>query len=102
ARGILKERKELEKLLNKSVKDSKNPLTLEGKQVLLKEIENIAELELEKTLKNYIDFRPKFIYNVSKTTRLWRAKSLIPITKNEIVELFTKHLDEFPGLVKGH
>ncbi|MFL0097315.1 hypothetical protein V3A08_05885, partial [Tenacibaculum maritimum] len=25
-----------------------------------------------------------------------------PITKNEIVELFTKHLDEFPGLVKGH
>ncbi|CAA0236914.1 hypothetical protein [Tenacibaculum maritimum] len=102
ARGILKERKELEKLLNKSVKDSKNPLTLKGKQVLLKEIENIAELELEKTLKNYIDFRPKFIYNVSKTTRLWRAKSLIPITKNEIVELFTKHLDEFPGLVKGH
>ncbi|WP_431166081.1 hypothetical protein [Tenacibaculum halocynthiae] len=102
ARSILKERKELNKLLNKSVKDPKNLLTPEGKQVLLKEIENIAELELEKTLKNYIDFRPKFIYNVSETTRLWRAKSLIPITKDEIIGLFTKHLDEFPGLVKGH
>ncbi len=101
-RGILKERKEFDKLLDKSVKDSKNPLTPEGKSVILKEIESIADLDLEKNLKDYIEFRPKFIHNVSQTTKLWRAKSLIPITKHEIIELFTKHLDDYSGLVKGH
>lgn len=82
--------------------DPESLLSLNGKYKILGEIEDIAGLELEKTLKSYIDFRPKFIHNVSETTRLWRAKSLIPITKDEIVELFVKHLDDYPGLVKGH
>ncbi|MEE4000013.1 hypothetical protein V1T75_06645 [Tenacibaculum sp. FZY0031] len=104
AKKLFKKETEFEKLLEKQVNypDPKKRISRVDKYKILKELREIAELDIDTALKDYLLFRPKLAHKVNQTTKLWRAKSLVSITKTEIIELFIRHLDDFPGLVKGH
>ncbi|WP_075342945.1 hypothetical protein [Tenacibaculum agarivorans] len=105
AKELLEQRKELARKLDEAIANSKNspfPFTVQDKRRLFREIEKVNGVELGASLKEYVKFRPKFLFSVAETTRLWRAKSLVKITEVELVDVFTKRLDDFPGLVKGH
>ncbi|WP_028888315.1 hypothetical protein [Tenacibaculum ovolyticum] len=78
---------------------------IEQERKVLKEIKKIAQVETNQIhLDDFIQFRAKYFNTPTKQFSQLFKQSIqsIPIQKMELLNLFKKRLDDYPGLVRGH
>lgn len=91
-------------LKDKNYKEQVKEL-IEKERKVLKEIKEIAQAETGHiTLDDYIQYRAKYFKTSNEVFGKLFKQSIksIPLEKIELLNLFKKRLDDYPGLVKGY
>ncbi len=104
AKKAIDNKTQLERDFDELIKDNDSGIELADKNRVINELAKIAEVELKNpVLNDYVKLRkPLFEKGEAFIRSLWRKNAkLIHLKKRDLLQLYTKRLDEFPQLVKG-